>query len=157
MARARDVEEAAEEAVRRWVIESPLGRFAAYGLIGWCGEVAFTGVHDFLRTRDLRLHSRSNLWMFPIYGLLQPLFEPLHDGLRRRGTPWPLRGAAYGALIFGVEYATGSVLRGVIGQAPWDYTYAKRHLHGLIRFDYLPIWAAVGLAMERVHDRMTGR
>jgi hypothetical protein len=81
--------------VGRWVIDRPLGRFAAYGLLGWCGEVAFTGVHDFIKTRDPRLPSRSSLWMFPIYGLLQPLFEPLHDAMRGRVSA-PVRAAVYG-------------------------------------------------------------
>ena len=144
------------EVVERWVIESPLGRFAAYGLIGWCAEVAFTGVHDFVRTRDPRLPSRSSLWMFPIYGLLQPLFEPLHDAMRGR-VPAVLRGAVYGGLIMAVEYGSGRALRRAVGAAPWDYSSARWHVQGLIRADYLPLWAFAGLAMERVHDRLTGR
>jgi uncharacterized membrane protein len=157
-AQSQAVEAATDAApvVGRWVIDRPLGRFAAYGLIGWCGEVAFTGLHDFIRTRDPRLPSRSSLWMFPIYGLLQPLFEPLHDGMRDR-VPAPVRGAVYGGLIIAVEYTTGTVLRRLVGQAPWDYSDARRHIHGLVRPDYFPLWVAVGLAMERVHDRLTGR
>jgi hypothetical protein len=27
----------------------------------------------------------------------------------------------------------------------------------LIRADYVPLWAATGLALERVHDALTGR
>ena len=41
--------------------------------------------------------------------------------------------------------------------APWDYSHARRHLHGLIRLDYLPLWAGAGLALEPVHDRLTRR
>ena len=140
----------------RFVIRSPAGRFVAYGLTGWCGEVLFTGIHDFVRHGDNRLPSRTSLWMFPIYGLLLPMFEPLHDVLRDRA-PAPVRGAAYMAGFFGVEYSTGRLLRRLLGQAPWDYTDAKRHLHGLIRFDYAPIWALAGLALEPLHDLMTGR
>jgi hypothetical protein len=104
---ARGQEETGE-ADGRWVINRPLARFAAYGLIGWCAEVACTGLHDFGRTRHPRLLARSSLWMFPIYGLMQPLYGPLHDD-------------------------------------------------GLVLPDYFPLWAAAGLAMERVHDRLTGR
>ena len=140
----------------RFVVESKLGRFVTYGLIGWCGEVAFTGVHDFIRTRDRRLPSRSSLWMFPIYGLLAPLYEPLHDAMRDR-VPAPARAAVYGALIMVLEYATGWTLRKAIGDAPWDYSDARRHIDGLVRPDYFPMWAAAGLALEPIHDRLTGR
>ena len=139
----------------RFVIPSKAGRFAAYGLLGWCAEVFFTGIHDFMRHRDRRLPSRSSIWMFGVYGLMSPLYEPLHDAVRDR--PVAVRAAAYGLGFLAVEYATGRVLRKVLGDAPWDYTYAKRHVHGLIRPDYFPIWAAAGLAMEPVHDILTGR
>ncbi|HEX8098934.1 MAG TPA: hypothetical protein VF660_01885 [Actinomycetota bacterium] len=139
----------------RFQIHSRWGRFAAYGLIGWCAEVLFTGVHDFVRFRDSRLPSRTSIWMFPIYGLMAPLYEPLHEALRDR--PVPLRAAAYGAGFLAIEYATGSVLRRFLTDAPWDYSYARRHVNGLIRPDYFPIWAAMGVAMEPVHDILTGR
>ena len=147
----------AREATGRFAVPSKLGRFAAYGLAGWCAEVLFTGIHDFIRTRDPRLPSRSSIWMFGIYGLCQPLYEPLHDALRRRNAPLPVRAAAYGVGFLGVEYATGRILRRVLGAAPWDYGYARRHLHGLIRPDYFPIWAAAGIALEPLHDVLAGR
>ncbi|HWC32067.1 MAG TPA: hypothetical protein VG709_02965 [Actinomycetota bacterium] len=139
----------------RFVIDSRGGRFAAYGALGWCLEITFTSLHDYVRYRDPSLPARSSLWMFPIYGLLAYLYEPLHDRLRE--APWPVRGAAYGAGIMAIEYASGRALRALVGKAPWDYTYAKRHIDGLVRPDYFPYWAAVGLAMERVHDRLTAR
>ncbi len=139
----------------RFAISSKGGRFLAYGLIGWCGEVLFTGIHDFVRFRDRRLPSRTSIWMFPVYGLMAPLYEPLHD--RIRGLPAPVRAAAYGAGFLAVEYGTGRLFRLILGQAPWDYSYAKRHVHGLIRPDYFPLWAAVGLAMEPVHDTLGSR
>jgi len=140
----------------RFVVESPAGRFLAYGLVGWCGEVLFTGIHDYIRTRDNRLPSRTSLWMLPIYGLLLPMFEPLHDAMRDR-VPAPLRAAAYAGGFFGVEYSSGRLLRRLLGRAPWDYSGTRRHLHGLIRFDYAPVWGLAGLALEPLHDRLTGR
>ncbi|MDP8955840.1 MAG: hypothetical protein M3N24_02635 [Actinomycetota bacterium] len=139
----------------RFVIQSKFGRFAAYGLLGWCGEVVFTGIHDFIRSRDARLPSRTSIWMFPIYGLMAPLYEPVHESLRDR--PILVRGVAYGAGFLAVEYTSGLLLRKLLGDAPWDYSYARRHVNGLIRPDYFPLWAAAGLAMERVHDVLTGR
>jgi hypothetical protein len=36
----------------RFAVPSRLGRFVAYGLVGWCGEVLVTGIHDYIRHRD---------------------------------------------------------------------------------------------------------
>ena len=139
----------------RFVIPSRRARFMAYGLLGWCGEVFFTGIHDFIRNRDARLPSRTSIWMFPIYGLMAPQYERLHEALLERSVV--LRAAAYGAGFLAVEYSSGVLLRRTLGDAPWDYSYAKRHVNGLIRPDYFPLWATAGLAMERVHDVLAGR
>ena len=138
------------------MIPSRGGRFVAYGTLGWVLEVVFTALHDYKRYGDKRLPARTSLWMFPIYGLLAPLFEPAHDAMRGK-VPAPLRAAAYAAGIFGIEYVTGRALRAAIGDAPWDYSEARWNVHGLIRLDYAPYWAIVGLGAERVHDLLTGR
>ncbi len=132
-------------------------RFVLYGLLGWAIEIVWTALSSTVSgaQRGWRLAGTTYLWMFPIYGLLAPLYEPMHDALREK--PWPVRGAAYGAGIMAIEYATGAALRKTFGAAPWDYTYARRHIHGLVRPDYFPYWAAVGLAMEKVHDTLTDR
>jgi uncharacterized membrane protein len=137
------------------VVPTKWGRFAAYGLLGWCAEVVFTGIHDFVRNRDNRLPSRTSIWMFPVYGLLSPLYEPLHDAVRDR--PVPVRAAVYALGLMATEYSSGVVLRALLGRAPWDYSSAKRHIDGLVRPDYFPLWAAFGLALEPVHDILTGR
>jgi uncharacterized membrane protein len=139
----------------RFVVRTKLGRFAAYGLLGWCAEVLFTGIQDYVRDRDNRLPSRSSIWMFPIYGLVSPLYEPLHDAVR--DLPVPARATAYALGLMAVEYSSGAALRRVLGQAPWDYSDARRHVDGLVRPDYFPLWAAFGLALEPVHDILTGR
>jgi uncharacterized membrane protein len=143
------------EPAKRFQVDARVGRFAVYGGLGWCFEVLFTGLHDFVRTRNRALPSRSSLWMFPIYGLLQPLYEPVHDALRTR--PLLVRAATYGAGIMAVEYISGKAIRRLVGTAPWDYSYAKVHIDGLVRPAYFPLWAGVGLAAERVHDALTGR
>jgi hypothetical protein len=139
----------------RFVVRTKLGRFAAYGLLGWCAEILFTGIHDYVRNRDNRLPSRSSIWMFPVYGLLAPLYEPLHDAVRDQ--PVVVRAGAYALGLMGVEYSCGTLFRRLLGQAPWDYSYAKRHVNGLVRPDYFPLWAGFGLALEPVHDILTGR
>jgi len=61
-----------------------LTRFCIYGLLGWCFEVFWTAVTEkaWGKQTDWRLVGHSYLWMFPIYGLLAPLGEPLHNILR---------------------------------------------------------------------------
>lgn len=90
----------------------------------------------------------------PVYGLAQPLFEPVHDRIRQR--PIALRAALYGAGILGVEYASGRLLRRLVGDFPWNYGRARFGIDGLVRLDYLPLWAAYGVGLERLHDFLSG-
>jgi hypothetical protein len=122
-----------------------VSRFAVYGAVGLATELVFT--------RLTKGRARTSAWMFPVYGLARPLFEPAHERLRRR--PVVARATAYGLGFLGVEYATGRIFRRFRGTAPWDYSYARRHFDGLIRPDFFPLWAVYGLALERVHDRLT--
>lgn len=92
--------------------------------------------------------------MLPIYALVQPLYEPLHDKLRDR-VPAPARASMYAVGIMSVEYASGKMYRAILGEAPWDYTYAKRHFDGLVRPDYFPLWATGGLLLEPLHNALT--
>lgn len=128
-------------------------RFIAYGALGWCVEILWTAVSGAVaepRGR-WRLQGVTYLWMFPIYGLLVVLYEPLHELIRH--WPWPARAVLYATGFLAVEYATGWVLRRLVGVCPWDYTGKTRwELHGLMRLDYAPLWALLGLALEPVHD-----
>lgn len=128
-------------------------RFAIYGLLGWSMEILWTATREKLSgiQQDWKLKGTTYLWMFPIYGSMVFLFEPVHDFLRP--WPWPMRGMVYVAGIFAVEYATGWLLRRLTGSCPWDYTgYSRWQVNGLIRLDYAPAWFVMGLAAERVHD-----
>ena len=130
-------------------------RALAYGIVGWATEVVFTAVDGFVRgeTRDARLKGHSYLWMGPIYGLCAFLYEPAHDAVRAR--PAAQRAAVYAAGILAVEYATGRLIHRATGVIPWDYT-GRGHLviRGATRLDYAPLWAAAGIALERVDDRL---
>lgn len=128
-----------------------LFRLAAYSTAGFAFEVAFSAAHDAARGRRPRF--RTSPWMLPVYGLLLPLFEPAHDRLRPASPS--VRAGAYGLGFLGVEYATGAAFRAALGEAPWDYSYAQRHVNGLIRPDYVFLWAVAGLLCERLHDGLT--
>jgi uncharacterized membrane protein len=121
----------------------PALRFVAYGLMGWAIDSLYVSAH----TGRRRPSSPLNI---PVYGLAQPLFEPVHDRIRHR--PAMLRAALYGAGFLGVEYVSGRILRWAVGQAPWDYGDRRLAVHGLVRLDYFPLWAAYGLGLERLHD-----
>ena len=128
-------------------------RFVVYGLLGWVAEIVWTAVSEKWKgAGGWRLQGWTYLWMFPIYGLCAPLFEPVHD--RIRYLPMALRGGVWVTGFFAVEYAAGWALRRLTGRCPWDYTGARFHLHGLIRWDYAPLWFCFGLFMEQVHDRL---
>jgi hypothetical protein len=127
-------------------------RFVAYGLLGWCAEVVWTAAIDFVRTRDARLAGTTYLWMFPIYGAIAFLYEPLHDALR--GWPWLGRAAAYAIGFTAVEWASGWAIERATGRCPWDYVAggARLAINPYVRWDYFPVWAAAGLLLEPVHD-----
>ena len=125
-----------------------LTRFAVYGIIGWVMEVLWTGMGSLLK-RDMRATSTTSIWMFFIYGCAA-FFTPIIDAIH----PLPVlaRGAIYALCIFLVEYAAGMALKAA-KICPWDYSGAKTAIHGVIRLDYAPAWAAAGLFFEFVYMR----
>src|SRR5260370_22124962 len=90
--------------------------------------------------------------MLPIYGAGGLLFERVHAAVG--GWAWPLRGGTYAIGAFAVEAAAGLLLRALTGRCPWDYSYARASVGGVIRLDYAPVWLAFGLMLERVHDTL---
>jgi len=123
-------------------------RFVIYGLIGWIMEVLWTGAGSLLR-RDFRATSTTSIWMFFIYGSAA-FFTPLIDTIYP--LPMFVRGIIYALCIFVVEYAAGMALKAA-KICPWDYSGAKTAIHGVIRLDYAPAWAAAGLFFEFVYIR----
>jgi len=131
-----------------------LERFILYGLFGWCAEIVWTALMAVVAALragqpiDRRLIGHTYLWMFPIYGVGGLLFEITFGFVRI--WPWAARGILYMVGCFAVEYATGWVIHRATGTIPWDYTYTRWHVHGLIRLDYAPVWFVFGLILERV-------
>jgi len=127
-------------------------RFCIYGLLGWCWEVLWTAITEkaWGKQRDWRLVGHSYLWMFPIYGLLAPIGEPIHNLMRPHF--WVLRGLVYLMGIWLVEFITGWLLRKLAGKCPWDYSNFPGSIQGIITLEYAPVWFVFGLAFERVHD-----
>ncbi|MDX1688579.1 MAG: hypothetical protein R3248_11390 [Candidatus Promineifilaceae bacterium] len=125
-------------------------RFFIYGLGGWCGEVVYTALTGSLAQGDWRLVGRTYLWMFPIYGLIAPLYEPVHNHIRE--TPLLARAVIWAVGFTLVELVAGWLIARLIGRCPWDYSDRRWAINAYIRWDYFPVWALVGLALEPVHD-----
>jgi hypothetical protein len=132
-----------------------VGRAAAYGAAGSLMESVFTSAGLSRNAGALRPSGPATRWMALIYALALPLFEPVHDRLRRH--PAWFRGALYALGILAVEGVTGWAFRRATGCCPWDYSGRTRwHVAGLVRLDYAPFWALAGLGVERLHDAMIG-
>ena len=129
-------------------------RFVIYGFLGICAEVFISSILHKLegKERNWSLRGQSYLWSFPLYGLIAPFFEPLHDAIRV--WPWLLRGTIYVCCFWTVEYVAGSLLRFTLGSCPWSYSHCRYHLHGLIRWDFFPLWFIFGMLLEYLHDRL---
>jgi uncharacterized membrane protein len=125
-------------------------RFVLYGLGGWCGEIIFTALTDSLPQRDWRLVGTSYLWMFPIYGLLAILYEPAHELIRE--VPLLGRVVVWSIGFTVVEWLTGWLIARFTGRCPWDYSNKRFAINPYIRWDFFPVWAIIGLALEPVHD-----
>ena len=125
-------------------------RYVLYGLGGWCGEVVFTALTNSLPKRDWRLVGTTYLWMFPIYGLLAVFYEPVHDLIR--DLPLLVRAIIWSIGFTTIELITGWLITRVTGRCPWDYSDRRLAINAYIRWDYFPIWAIIGLALEPVHD-----
>lgn len=120
-------------------------QFLRCGAAGLLLECLWTGGTQLL-LGNWKLVSKTSLWMFPIYGLAA-CFCPVYHAIRRCCIL--VRAVIYAVLIFFMEYVTGSVLS-LFHICPWNYDHARFHLHGLIRFDYFPVWMLAGILFERL-------
>jgi uncharacterized membrane protein len=126
-----------------------LGRFIAYGLVGWCIECCFTSVMDLASgAGDLRLKGYSYLWMHPVWGAGLLLGENLMRMMHRARLSRLTRAFVAMMLCFAVEYVAGALLVAAIGRCPWDYTASPFNVNGLIRLDYAPFWWLCGFIYE---------
>jgi len=131
-----------------------LVRFLIYGLLGICAEVFVSAVlHKLeMKEKNWSLRGQSYIWSLPLYGLIAPLFEPLHNALRL--WPWMMRGTIYVIGFWIIEYSSGWILKRLIGACPWSYLGCRYHLHGMIRWDFFPLWFIFGIFLEYLHDRL---
>ncbi len=122
-------------------------RYIIYGLLGMNMEIFWTGISQ-LNTGSKNLVGHTSIWMFFIYGLAVLIMEPIHNLIAAQN--WFLRGCVWTTVIFVIEFTTGLILR-LLNIEAWRYDGAFSIL-GLIRLDYAPVWFAVGLIFERLHN-----
>ena len=119
--------------------------FVKCGVIGWCMELIWTGLHSFI-TMNGKLTCTTSVWMFPIYGCAA-LLKPL--GRLMEGKPLLLRGSFYAVCIYTFEYFSGMFLK-KRGMCPWNYNDKRHNLNGVICFEYFPVWFVAGLIFEKI-------
>jgi uncharacterized membrane protein len=124
--------------------------FIKCGIIGWCIEVLFTSACCF-KKKDYKLIGQTSVWMFPIYGMAA-VIKPISFKLKARNKKTWERGLVYTVGIYATEYMTGMMLKKK-NNCPWDYSEAKHNVNGVIRWDYAPLWFAVGLVYEKMLSR----
>ena len=121
--------------------------FVRCGLLGWCIEIFWTGIHGF-KNKDKKLMGNTSLLMFPIYGLACSI---RHVYKLIKNNCFIIRGCIYTIGIFFVEFTSGYMLKKK-DKCPWDYSNCKYSILGLIRLDYAPLWFITGLFFEKVLD-----
>lgn len=129
------------------IIYNMLKRFIIYGLLGWNMEVIWTGLTSF-SAENINLIGHTSVWMFFVYGSAVFIFEPVYRIIADCNTF--VRGCAWMALIFVIEFISGMILRS-IGIEAWYYD-CRFSVCGVIRLDYAPVWFAVGLIFEKVNQ-----
>lgn len=123
-------------------------KFILCGVIGWCAEILWTGLHS-LANGHWRLMGHSSLWMFPIYGCAA-IIAPLSKIYSKCNTF--LRGIIYMLHIFWGEFVFGTILKR-FNICPWDYSGTPYNIDGVIRLDYAPLWFILGLFYEFLFQR----
>ena len=131
------------------VLSPKIWLFIVFGIVCIFGEIIFTGAQSLIYTRKWRLQGHSYIWMFPIYGLIAFLFDPLNQMIADMS--WVVRGLVYMLAIYTVEYIAGALITKLTGVHIWQYT-GKYNLHGQIQLAHAPVWFVVGLIVETYYN-----
>ncbi len=123
-----------------------LRRFVIYSMLGIYLEILWTGARAAF-AGEYAMIGHSSVIMMLIYGSTV-LMEPAFRQLKNRGIA--ARGIIYSFFILSAEYFSGLLLL-KYNICPWDYSYARYNMRGVIRLDYMPLWFIVGLMYERLY------
>lgn len=125
--------------------------FLIFGCLGTTMEIFFTSFLDLTKTLDWRLLGYSYPWVFPVYGSAAIVLNIFYPYLSRFKIL--VRGTIYVACLYAAEYASGFILRKILGACPWEASYRQSPLNvsGLVRLDFFPAWFLAGLLFERFY------
>ena len=119
-----------------------------YAIQGVLYELTFTALWNFQVKPDARLMGESSIWSVWVYGMGSLLHEYcVYSRLKERNSLVRiLVGVAY---TYVWEYANGCVLS-LFAACPWDYSDRRWNVHGLITFEYIPVWILGGILHEQL-------
>ena len=127
-------------------------RFWVYAVQGVLYELTFTALWNCCVSPNARLMGESSIWSMWVYGMGSLLHEVLiYTRLKHHHiVPRIIANLVY---TYAWEYANGCVLR-LFGACPWDYAERKWNVHGLITFEYIPVWIVGGILHEQLIEFM---
>jgi hypothetical protein len=127
-------------------------------------EIVFIGLADLISPRFLcscsalgpgppsRERPKWRLCMVPVYAAAALGMY----GLQRTAGSWPwlARVGIIVAALYAVEAATGATIRKLTGRCPWDYSYSRWSVRGLVRLDFAPVWLLIAIAVDSQWSRL---
>ncbi len=129
-----------------------LVRFIIFALFGLVLEVFMACTHRLIAEGNVNLRGHTSLWMIFDYGLISILTPWLRNPMKARGIPFPIRALVYTLGIFIVEYFSGILFHRIMGLNIWDYSQYKYNLHGQVTLEFVPIWYALALTIEKLYE-----
>ena len=127
-------------------------RFYCYAVQGFCDEIIFTSVLDFVKNGNWKLRGHSSMSTFLIYGSCSFLVERLYVYLwYKRRIPRYIRMPLYLLITYSWEFTTGMILR-QFNACPWDYSNYRYNFMGLITLEYAPGWLFLSFMQDIFAD-----
>ena len=118
------------------------------GCAGVTMDIVFTGVRYYMKTGDLTLQGKSQIWILPLFALAGLILTYIPDFISRRHLF--IRIPFYAFLIMFIELVSGLLFIYFIGECPWVYTEGW-HVYGCMRVDYFPWWMLGAGILEYIY------
>ncbi|XP_060079503.1 transmembrane protein 229B-like [Ylistrum balloti] len=131
---------------RRPVPLSAIWRFYCYGLHGYCTEIMFTALWEYVVNINWKFPGNTSVWCFFIYGSFGMIMEQMYFQMKGN-VPFLVRGLVYTLGTYIWEFSIGYILSR-FGACPWDYTLFQWDVMGLVTLEYAPLWYIGNLFSE---------
>lgn len=127
-----------------------VGTAAIFGVGGWALENALSE-----EPRYSALFRGVKIPFLPVYAAGGAGVVALAPTMKAQGLPWFARGALYGGLLTGIEWAACQLDRHTFDARSWDYG-ADAPAEGCIDIKHAVAWGALGLLAEAFATPGTG-